>query len=197
MQKRGEKNRRSPNNGKASSFVVQTSTVTSLRCGGGHGHSVSSDLADDKMRKLWKFFGKKPILVTFIVTVCAFSYALNEVNKATTLARKTATFAKSLAEQREMDTILGSRANCEAINVSTDKLRKIVVVATSGNIGIDYTAIPEFKGLSPSSKEFFLALRIRSTTVGNVQAREEFLKGLDVRDCKMEYPFPPPRPKKE
>lgn len=147
------------------------------------------------MRKIWNFFGKKPILVTFLITISAFGYALNEVQKAADIARETAVFAKELAEKRETDSILGGRANCEATNVSTDRLRKVVIVATSGTIGIDYTAIPEFQRLSPSSKEFFLALRLRSTTVGNAQAREEFLKGLDVRDCVAEYPLPPPRPK--
>lgn len=139
------------------------------------------------MKKIWKFFAKYPILVTFVIVISSFGYAINEVNKVAVVAKKT-------VEQREIDSIIGGRANCEAINTSTRKLIQVVVVATSGAIGIDYTAIPEFQALDQATKTFFVALRLRSKTVGNVQAREEFLRGLDIRDCSAEYPFPSPNP---
>lgn len=135
------------------------------------------------MNKFWRFLKKNPIILTFLAIVISFSYAISEVNQVATLANST-------AKQREMDSVIGARANCEAINVSTDKLRKVVILATSGSLGLDYTKIPEFEGLPQKSKDFFLALRIRSQTVGNTQAREEFLRDLDIRNCDLEYPLP-------
>lgn len=89
------------------------------------------------------------------------------------------------------ESINRAHANCLVINTTIDKIRTLVLAATSGNLGVDYTTLPEFQNLETQDKAFFLALKSKSQTEGNPRAREEFLKGLDTRDCNKEYPTAP------
>ena len=98
-------------------------------------------------------------------------------------------FAAELAAQEASAGRARAHANCVAINTATEKLRTVVVAATSGNTSVDYTQIPEFKDVPPSTQRFLTALRARSTTVGAAALREQLLTGLDLRDCDREFPL--------
>lgn len=104
--------------------------------------------------------------------------------------------AKNYTEQlvlyEKMQGVQRAKSNCDTINILTNKIRVLVTAATSGQISVDYTAIPEFQLLSKNEQTFFLALRMKSQTEGNATARTEFMKGLDLRDCEKEFPILPP-----
>lgn len=99
--------------------------------------------------------------------------------------------AADLAAQEAANSRARARANCEATNTATEKLRGVVIAATSGATSLDYTKIPEFAAVDPDTQRFLLALRARSTTDGASAARQQLLVGLDLRDCNAEFPPQP------
>lgn len=122
------------------------------------------------------------------VLVAAFS-----TWRAQEVAKK---FTERLVLSEKEQGVQRARANCEVSNNLTNRIRTLVAAATSGQVSVDYTALPEFQLLSKNEQNFFLALRKKSQTEGNAAARAEFMKGLDLRDCDLEFPvLPPPKVK--
>lgn len=148
-------------------------------------HGQQGDTGATEPMRLWLGVRKSVwMLAAFLLVIGSGAYA----------NYKTGAVAKDFARQQRTDALARGRSNCEAINTATERLRNVVIVATAGTGGVDYTTIPEFKRLDRPMQEFLVALRARTAAPAESPLRAQLLNGLDLRDCAAEYPTKPPPP---
>lgn len=120
-----------------------------------------------------------PLTMAYCLMGLGFTLGLARVQQI-------AEVAKDLAVDRQIESVLRGRANCEAIDQSNRQLRRVINLSFSDTT-VDYTKAPEFQALDQKTKNFLVIVLARSRTP---DLKAQLLEGLEPRDCVKEYPIP-------